>query len=145
MSGKIERTLFMVKPDAVGRGLIGRILARVEADGFKVAGMSMVRLDKDLARRFYHVHEGRPFFDSLVAFMSSGPTAAFALEKEGAIARLRVLVGETDPAKAAAGTIRRDFGLDKEKNSVHASDAPETAEWELRFFTDNGLLSMPVP
>lgn len=143
MSEGAERTLFIIKPDAVGRGLTGRVLERVEADGFKLVGMRMLRLDPDTARRFYHVHEGKPFLDSLVAFMSSGPVVACALERESAVVRLREVVGATDPAMAEPGTIRADFALDKERNSVHASDAPETAEWELKFFSERGLLSIP--
>ena len=138
-----QRTLFIVKPDAVAAGNAGNILQRVEANGFRIVGMNMIRLEPDEARGFYHVHEGKFFLDSLVAFMSSGPAVACALERDGAIAKLREIVGATDPAEAEAGTIRKDFATDKEKNAVHASDAPETAEWELGFFTDNGLLSSP--
>jgi nucleoside-diphosphate kinase len=138
-----QRTLFIIKPDAVAAGNAGAILERVEANGFKIVGMNMIRLEPGEARGFYHVHEGKFFLDSLVAFMSSGRVVACALERDGAIAKLREIVGATDPAEAEAGTIRKDFAKDKEKNAVHASDAPETAEWELGFFTDNGLLSMP--
>jgi nucleoside-diphosphate kinase len=144
MSGAVERTLFIIKPDAVSRALVGAILARVEEDGFKIAAMRMVHLDAATARGFYHVHEGKPFLDSLVSFMSSGPVVAAALEREGAIARLREIVGATDPAAAAPGTIRRDFALDKEKNSVHASDAADTARWEIAFFVEHGVLSIPA-
>ncbi len=143
MSETIDRTLFIIKPDAVSRGLIGAILARVEDDGFKIVSMRMVHLDAATARSFYHVHEGKEFLDSLVSFMSSGPVVAAVLEREGAIARLREIVGATDPAKAEPGTIRRDFALDKEKNSVHASDAAETAKWEIAFFVEHGVLSIP--
>ena len=142
MSDK-QRTLFIIKPDAVAAGKAGKILGRVEANDFKIVGMNMIRLEPDEARGFYHVHEGKLFLDSLVAFMSSGRVIACALEREEAIAKLREIVGATDPAEADEGTIRRDFATDKEKNAVHASDAPETAEWELGFFTDNGLLSIP--
>lgn len=143
MTGNTQRTLFIIKPDAVSRGLTGEILGRVEADGFRLLGLSMVRLSSEKARRFYYVHEGKPFLDSLVDFMSSGPVVACALEREDAVRRLREIVGATDPSQAEPGTIRKDFALDKEKNSVHASDAPETARWELGFFTENGLLSIP--
>lgn len=143
MSETIDRTLFIIKPDAVSRGLIGAILARVEDDGFKIVAMRMVHLDAATARSFYHVHEGKGFIDSLVSFMSSGPVVAAVLECDGAIARLREIVGATDPAKAEPGTIRRDFALDKEKNSVHASDAAETAKWEIAFFVEHGVLSIP--
>ena len=143
MTGSNQRTLFIIKPDAVSRGLTGAILGRVEADGFRLLGLSMVRLSPEKARRFYYVHEGKPFLDSLVDFMSSGPVVACALERDDAVRRLREIVGATDPRQAAPGTIRKDFALDKEKNSVHASDAAETARWELGFFTENGLLSIP--
>jgi len=143
MSGNLQRTLFIIKPDAVAKGLTGRILGRVEADGFKVLGIRMVALDPATARRFYHVHEGKHFLDSLVAFMSSGPVVACVLERDDAVARLRELVGATDPAEAGPGTIRKDFATDKEKNAVHASDALETARWEIDFFLGNGLLSIP--
>ncbi len=143
MNGNLERTLFIIKPDAVARGLSGRILERVEANGFKLVGMHMIRLEPDQAGRFYYVHEGKGFFDSLVRFMSSGPVVACVLEKEAAIEGLREIVGATDPAEAKPGTIRKDFALDKEKNSVHASDKPETARWEVGFFLENGLLSIP--
>jgi nucleoside-diphosphate kinase len=103
----------------------------------------MVRFGADMARRFYYVHEGKPFLDSLVSFMSSGPVVVCALEREDAVSRLREIVGATDPAEAAPGTIRKDFALDKEKNSVHASDSPETARWELGFFIENGVLALP--
>jgi nucleoside-diphosphate kinase len=143
MTEKSQRTLFIVKPDAVGRGLIGKILERVETDGFDLIGLSMVRLSPGMARRFYYVHEGKPFLDSLVDFMSSGSVVVCALERDDAVRRLREIVGATDPGEAAPGTIRRDFALDKEKNSVHASDSPETARWELGFFIENGVLSLP--
>jgi nucleoside-diphosphate kinase len=143
MSGAVERTLFMIKPDAVSRGLVGAILSRVEESGFKMLSMRMVHLDAATARGFYHVHEGKPFLDSLVSFMSSGPVVVVALEHDGAIAKLREIVGATDPAEAAPGTIRADFALDKEKNSVHASDAVETAKWEIAFFVEHGVLSPP--
>ena len=105
--------------------------------------MRLLRLDPDEARRFYYVHEGKFFLDSLVAFMSSGPVVACVLEKENAIEGLREIVGATDPAKADPGTIRKDFAIDKEKNSVHASDAQDTAAWEIGFFLENGLMSIP--
>jgi nucleoside-diphosphate kinase len=130
----MEQTLMMIKPDAVGRNLIGKILERVEGVGLKVARLRMVQLAPEEARRFYRVHEGKPFLDSLVAFMSSGPIVALVVEGENAVRRLREVVGATDPAKAEPGTIRRDFALNIEKNSVHASDAVETASEEIAFF-----------
>jgi len=123
----------MIKPDAVERHLIGKILERVESAGLAVARMRMVRLSADEARGFYRVHEGKAFFDSLVAYMSSGPIVVLVVEGENAISRLREVIGATDPAKAAPGTIRRDFALSMTKNSVHASDAPETAREEISF------------
>ena len=130
----IERTLLMIKPDAVERGLIGEILGRVEAAGLRVARLKLVALEPAEARRFYRVHAGKPFLDGLVEYMSSGPVAAVVLEGEGAIARLRATVGATDPAAAAPGTIRREFGLDLRRNAVHASDGPQTAAEEIAFF-----------
>ncbi|MFH1144474.1 MAG: nucleoside-diphosphate kinase [Candidatus Eisenbacteria bacterium] len=129
-----EQTLLMVKPDAVERGLAGRILARIEAEGFALQRLKLVRLSPAAARRFYAVHEGRPFLDALVDYMSSGPVCVVVLEREDAIARLRALVGATDPTEAAPGTIRREFGIDKRHNAVHASDGPQTAAAEIAFF-----------
>jgi nucleoside-diphosphate kinase len=124
----------IIKPDATERNLVGEILRRLEAARFRICEMKMVRLSADEARRFYAVHEGKPFLDDLVAFMSSGPVVPVVLEAENAIAGLRELVGATDPAKAACGTIRQNFGLDVQRNSVHASDAVETAKNEIAFF-----------
>lgn len=130
----MEQTLMMIKPDAVGRNLVGRILERIEASGLRIVRLRMVQLQPEEARAFYRVHEGKPFLDDLVAFMSSGPVVAGVLEGEGAVARWRGLMGATDPAKAAPGTIRADFALGLEKNSVHGSDAVETARDEIAFF-----------
>lgn len=130
----MEQTLMMIKPDAVRRNLIGKILERVEGAGLGIARMRMVRLQPDEARTFYRVHEGKPFLEALVAFMSSGPVVALVVEGESAVSRLREVVGATNPAQAAPGTIRRDFALDVEKNSVHASDALSTARDEIAFF-----------
>ncbi len=124
----------MIKPDAVGRNLVGRILERIEASGLRIVRLRMVQLQPGEARDFYRVHEGKPFLDDLVAFMSSGPVVAGVLEGEGAVARWRGLMGATDPAKAAPGTIRADLALGLEKNSVHGSDAVETARDEIAFF-----------
>jgi nucleoside-diphosphate kinase len=129
----VEQTLMMVKPDAVARNLVGRILARAEESGLRVVRLRMVHLQAEEARAFYRVHEGRPFLDALVAFMSSGPIVVGVLEGEDAIRRWRDLMGATDPAKAAAGTIRKDFAENIERNSVHGSDAPETAREEIAF------------
>lgn len=124
----------IIKPDATGRNLIGEIIRRIERSGFIVAAMRLTRLTPAEARRFYAVHEGKPFLESLCAFMSSGPIVPMILEKENAIADLRTLIGATDPKKAACGTLRYDLALDVEKNSVHASDGPETAATETAFF-----------
>jgi nucleoside-diphosphate kinase len=130
----MEATLLMIKPDAVARGLIGAILGRIETAGLKVRRLKLVALEPAEARRFYRVHEGKPFLDGLVDYMSSGPVAVVVLEGETAIGRLRGLVGATDPAAAAPGTIRRDFGIDVRRNAVHASDGPQTAAEEIAFF-----------
>lgn len=129
-----ERTLLIIKPDAVERNLIGRIIDRLEIAGFKLGQLRMQRLTDADARRFYRVHEGKPFLEELVAFMSSGPVVAMSLEKENAVTDLRELIGATDPARAACGTIRQCFALDVTRNSVHASDSPENAALELGFF-----------
>ena len=130
----MEQTLMMIKPDAVARNLVGRILARVEGSGLHVVRLRMLQLQAAEARAFYRVHEGKPFLDALVAFMSSGPIVVGVLEGESAIRRWRDLMGATDPAKAAAGTIRKDFAENIERNSVHGSDAPETAREEIAFY-----------
>ncbi len=130
----MEKTLLIIKPDAVGRNLIGEIVSRLEKSRFKIKAMKMVRLKPEEARKFYTVHEGKPFLTELVAFMSSGPVVPMALEKENAVADLRKLIGATDPKQADPGTIRHDLAIDKGKNSVHASDSPENALIEIEFF-----------
>ena len=130
----MERTLLIVKPDGTERCLSGKILARVEQSGFKLRGLKLMRISGERAREFYAVHEGKPFLDELVEFMSSGPVLALALEKENAIADMRKFVGATDPADAESGTIRADWGLDKGKNTVHASDSVESGQNEVAFF-----------
>lgn len=130
----MERTFAIIKPDAVGRGLAGQILARVEAEGFAIRAMRMVHLSKREAQGFYHVHRERPFFGSLTDFMSSGPCIVLALEAADAIRKWRDLMGATDPAKAAEGSLRRQFGASIERNATHGSDAPETAAFELGYF-----------
>jgi len=130
----VEQTLMMIKPDAVQRNLVGRILERAESSGLRVTRLRMVHLTPDEARRFYRVHEGKPFLDSLVAFMSSGPIVVGVLEGTDAIRRWRELMGATNPAQAATGTIRKDLALDMEKNSVHGSDGPDTAREEIAFY-----------
>ncbi|MCI0330388.1 MAG: nucleoside-diphosphate kinase [candidate division Zixibacteria bacterium] len=133
----MERTLLIIKPDAVSRNLIGEIIARVEKARFKIKGMKMVRLKPAEARKFYAVHEGKPFLEELVDFMSSGPVVPVWLEKENAVADLRKLIGATDPKKADPGTVRHDLAVDMGKNSVHGSDSPENAKVEIQFFFPN--------
>ena len=130
----IERTLAIIKPDAVGRHQVGAILQRYEQAGLALIGMKLLRLTKAQAEGFYYIHKQRPFFDSLCSFMSSGPILVVALEGEDAIKRHRDLMGATDPAKAAEGTIRKAFGTHIEHNAVHGSDSAETAEFELGYF-----------
>ena len=130
----VERTLSIVKPDAVGRRLIGEILRRFESGGLKIAAGKLLRLTPERAQAFYAVHKERPFYASLCSYMSSGPIFVSVLEGEGAIMKNREIMGATDPAKAAAGTIRRDCGKDVEQNAVHGSDSPETAAMEISFF-----------
>ncbi|MCI0597171.1 MAG: nucleoside-diphosphate kinase [candidate division Zixibacteria bacterium] len=133
----MEKTLLIIKPDAVSRNLIGEIIARVEKARFKIKRMKMLHLKPAEARRFYAVHEGKPFLDELVAFMSSGPVVPMVLEKENAVADLRKLIGATNPAKADPGTVRHDWAIDMGKNSVHGSDSPENARTEIEFFFPN--------
>jgi nucleoside-diphosphate kinase len=130
----MERTLAIIKPDAVKRGLAGDIIKRIEGAGLKVRGMRLMHLSRAQAERFYDVHKARPFFGSLCEYMTSGPVVVMMLEGDKAIARWRELMGATDPAKANPGTIRKDFGQNIEQNAVHGSDAPETAAYETGFF-----------
>jgi len=130
----MERTFCIVKPDAVARGVIGRIIARFEDEGFKIIGMRMVSMTKEEAKGFYHVHADKPFFDSLTDFMSSGPAVVLALEGDDAVDRVREIMGATNPKEAAKGTLRRLFASDVEKNAVHGSDSPESVGSELPYF-----------
>ena len=130
----IERTLSVIKPDGVERGYIGRIISRFETAGLKPVAMRLIHLSQAEAEGFYAVHRERPFFRSLVKYMTSGPAVVMVLEGENAIARNREVMGATDPKKAAAGTIRREFGTDIEKNTVHGSDGAETAATEIAYF-----------
>ena len=130
----LERTLSIVKPDAVGRGLIGEIIKRFESTGLKIVAAKLVHLTPERARMFYAVHKERPFFASLCTYMSSGPIFVSVLEGEGSIARNREIMGATDPAKATPGTIRKEWGKDVEQNAVHGSDGPDTAATEIAFF-----------
>jgi len=133
----IERTLAILKPDAVKKRIVGKILDRIEEEGFEIVEMKMVRLTKDGARAFYAVHKGKPFFEGLTDFMSSGEIVVMALERENAIAHWRQVMGETDPARAQVGTLRRTFGFSIERNAVHGSDSPQTAETEISYFFKN--------
>jgi nucleoside-diphosphate kinase len=130
----LERTLSIIKPDAVAKNVIGQILARFEAAGLKVVAAKMAHLSRAEAEAFYAVHKARPFFADLVRFMTSGPVMIQVLEGEDAIAKNRELMGATDPKKAARGTIRADFAASIDANAVHGSDAPETAAVEVGFF-----------
>ena len=129
-----ERTLSIIKPDAVAAGNAGAVLARLEKAGFRVVALRMCSLSRAEAEGFYHVHRGRPFFSGLCAFMSSGPCITMVLERENAIASLREIMGATDPAKAVPGTIRKDLAASIERNAIHGSDAPETAAFEIGYF-----------
>lgn len=129
-----ERTFSIIKPDAVRQGDAGNILARIEKSGFKVVGLRMLHLSKSDAEGFYAVHKERPFFDSLTEFMCSGPCIVMVLSKDNAIAELRKLMGATDPAKADAGTIRKDYASSVEANAIHGSDSPESAAIEIPYF-----------
>lgn len=130
----IEQTLAIIKPDAVSRGLTGKILARLEEHGFRVRCLKLVHLSKQAAQAFYQVHAERPFYESLTTYMSSGPAVPILLERDNAIQTLRDLMGATDPQKAETGTIRRDYGENIERNAIHGSDALETAAAEIPFF-----------
>ncbi len=129
-----ERTLSIIKPDGVSRGLMGEVIKRLEQQGLKIVAMKMLQLSQAQAEGFYAVHRERPFFDSLTAFMTSGPVLVMVLEGEQAIARYRELMGATNFKEAAPNTIRHDFATDIEKNVVHGSDAPETAAFEISYF-----------
>ncbi len=131
----IERTLAIIKPDAVERKLIGKIISRYEEEGFKIVDLKKQRLSVDDARDFYIEHKGKPFYESLVKYMTSGSVVLMVLEKENAIQKNREVMGATDPKSAAPGTIRKEYGLSIEKNSVHGSDSPSSAAREIEFFS----------
>jgi nucleoside-diphosphate kinase len=130
----MEKTLMIIKPDAVAAGRIGEILARAEREGFAITGLRMLRLTKEQAEAFYAVHRERPFFAPLVKYMSSGPVVVGRLERENAVEHWRKVIGSTDPLKADPGTIRRMFGASIEANAVHGSDSPGNGEIETKFF-----------
>ncbi len=129
-----ERTFGIIKPDAVAKNAVGGVIALIEQSGLKIVGLRLTRLSPAQAEGFYAVHKDRPFFKSLVAFMTSGPCVVMALEGDSAITRYRELMGPTDSRKAPAGTIRNKYGTDIEKNAVHGSDGPDTARFELGYF-----------
>ena len=130
----MERTFSIIKPDAVKNGRAGLVLAKLEENGFRVLGLRMVHMSKETAERFYAVHKERPFFGSLVTFMSEGPAVVMAIEREDAVKKLREVMGATNPANAAEGTVRKLYAESIERNAIHGSDAPETAQEELAFF-----------
>jgi nucleoside-diphosphate kinase len=130
----MERSLVLVKPDAMERGLAGAIIGRLQGEGLRLTALRMLRMDKGLAERHYAVHKGKTFFNDLVAYITSTPIVAAVFEGEGAVEKIRKLMGATDPAKAAPGTIRKDYGLDLQRNATHASDSPENAEKEIGLF-----------
>ena len=130
----MERTLLIVKPDAVAQNAIGEIICRLEAENFRIAELKMLRLTRAQAAEFYAVHRHRPFYDALLDFMTSGPCVPMALDRENAVSFLRETIGSTDPAEAAEGTIRKDFATDIQNNAVHASDSLENAAREVAFF-----------
>ena len=132
-----ERTLSIIKPDGVEKNVIGECLARFEKGGLKIVAAKMIHMDKAKAEGFYAVHKERPFFNSLVKFMTRGPVLVSVLEGENAIAKNREIMGATDPAKAAPGTIRKDLASNIEENTVHGSDGPETAKFEISYFFDS--------
>ncbi len=130
----MEKTFAIIKPDAVERNLIGKILERIESNSFRIVAMKRTQLTTEQAQGFFAVHTERPFFDDLTTFMSSGPVVLLVLEKENAITGWRDLMGATNPKDAAEGTIRKDFAIDIERNSSHGSDSPETAQFEISYF-----------
>jgi nucleoside-diphosphate kinase len=138
----MERSLVLIKPDAMARGLAGVIIGRLQGAGLKLIGLKMLQMDKKLAEKHYAIHKGKTFFNDLVEYIISTPIVAAVFEGEGAIERIRTLMGATDPAKAVPGTIRKDYGLDIQRNATHASDSPENAEKEIAiFFKKNELFS----
>jgi len=137
----VQKTLVLIKPDAVQRGLVGEIVSRLERKELKIAALKMLQMDKALAKRHYAIHKGKPFFSSLVDFITSGPIVAIVIEGSNAVEATRRIMGETDPLKAAPGTIRGDFGSEIEQNLIHGSDSEENAKQEISlFFSDKELL-----
>jgi nucleoside-diphosphate kinase len=132
----MEKSLILVKPDAMKRNAGGAILARFESRGLKIVGLKMIHVDRALAEKHYEMHVGKAFFNDLLEYITSTPIIAAVLEGEGAVEKIRKTMGATDPAKAGEGTIRKDFGLDIQQNAVHGSDSPESAEREINLFFD---------
>jgi nucleoside-diphosphate kinase len=130
----MERSLVLVKPDAMERELAGAIIARLQGESLKLIGLKMLHMDRALGERHYEVHKGKPFFEPLLKYMMSKPIVAAAFEGENAVERIRKTMGSTDPAKAAQGTIRKDYGLDLQRNSIHGSDSPENGDKEVALF-----------
>lgn len=139
-----ERTLSIIKPDGVSRNLIGKVIERLERAGLRILAMKMIRMSKEQAKGFYKVHEGKPFYESVTDFMSSGPCVVMVLEGEDGINLYRKLMGATDFRKAEEGTLRRDYASDIEKNVVHGSDSPETAVFEIGYFFNRLEIMEPV-
>ena len=138
----MEKSLVLIKPDAMQRGLAGTIISRLEGAGLKLVALKQLHVDRALAERHYAIHRDKPFYEELVNYIISTPIVASVFEGEGAVSLIRKLMGATDPAKAEAGTIRHDFGLDVQRNSTHASDSVENAETEIKlFFTQDEILS----
>ena len=140
-ASEAERTLVIVKPDGTARRLVGEIISRFEAAGFTLVALRLTAFTEELARQFYAEHEGKEFFEPLIAYMTSGPVALLGLEREQAIERARQLCGKTNPLDAAPGTIRADYGLDRRRNTVHASDSPTSANRELALVLPEALES----
>lgn len=134
----VERTLAIIKPDAIKKKLIGKIMQRIEEEDFKMTGLKMLRLTKEEAQGFYIVHKDKHFYDSLTDFMSSGEILVMVLERENAISHWRDVMGATDPALAKPGTLRQKYGFSVERNAVHGSDSPDTAEWEIDYLYKGG-------
>lgn len=130
----MERTLVIIKPDAVQRGLVGEVTSRLERRGLKLVGMKLMAIDQELAHRHYGIHEGKPFFESLIRYITSAPVVVMVWQGPGAIALVRRTMGSTNPQEAAPGTIRADYGLDIERNLIHGSDGPDTAETEINLY-----------
>jgi nucleoside-diphosphate kinase len=138
----MERTLVLIKPDAVQRGLVGEIISRLEKRGLKIVALKMLQMDRELAQTHYALHKGKPFFESLVEFITSSPLVAAVFEGKKAVEVVRKMMGETDPLQSSAGTIRGDFGLDIGLNLIHGSDSTESAAREIHlFFSDEEILS----